>query len=91
MQSKTSNAPRRNAGAVNLVNIADQSKFAHYSLPGDISADLQDAFNFYDKNGDGWITMSHFKTLLHNFGFRRLSRKEVEDFTDKIDPGFLKK
>ena len=35
--------------------------------------------------------MSHFKTLLHNFGFRRLSRKEVEDFTDKIDQGFLKK
>ena len=81
---------RRGQGGTNLVT-ADRNKFAQYQLPGDIQADLQDAFCFYDKHNEGWISMSHFKTIMHNFGFRRLSQKEKEDFTDKIDPGFLKK
>ena len=48
----------------------DASKLAQYPLPGDIIADLQDAFNFYDKEETGYISMSHFRNILHNFGFR---------------------
>ena len=35
--------------------------------------------------------MTHFRNILHNFGFHRMSKKEIDDELKKADPEFLKK
>ena len=60
-------------------------------LPGDIIADLQDAFAFYDKDDVGYIQMTHFRNILHNFGFHSMSKKEIDDELKRADPEFLKR
>ena len=69
----------------------DNSRINSYLLPGDVLADLQDAFNFYDKENNGYISMTHFRNILHNFGFHRLSKKEIDEELKKADPEFLKR
>ena len=69
----------------------DQGRINSYPLPGDMLADLQDAFNFYDKAGDHYISMNHFRIILHNFGFRRLSKKEQDEELKRADSDFLKR
>ena len=57
---------------------------AKYPLPTDILADLVDAFQFYDKQQQGFISMVHFHNILHNFGFADRSKKETEAELTKI-------
>ena len=35
--------------------------------------------------------MTHFRNILHNFGFHRLSKKEIDEDLKKADPDFLKR
>ena len=44
---------------VNL-SVVDPAKVNQYYLPGDINAELEEAFKYYDKEDLGWITMPHF-------------------------------
>ncbi len=37
----------------------DPARINTVNLPGDVLADLQDAFSFYDKENNGYITMTH--------------------------------
>uniref|UniRef100_A0A7S3U5H6 EF-hand domain-containing protein n=1 Tax=Strombidinopsis acuminata TaxID=141414 RepID=A0A7S3U5H6_9SPIT len=53
--------------------------------------DLQDAFAFYDKEGCGYISMTHFRNILHNFGFHRLSKREIDDDLKRADSEMLKR
>ena len=69
----------------------DPARINTVNLPGDVLADLQDAFSFYDKENNGYITMTHFRNILHNFGFHRLSKKEIDEELRKHDPDFLKR
>ena len=69
----------------------DPSKASQFPLPGDVIADLQDAFAFYDKEEMGLISMAHFRNILHNFGFHRMTKKEIDDDLRRADPDFLKK
>ena len=78
---------RNNAG-MNATRI-DPSKLGQVPLPGDMLADLQDAFSFYDKEDSGYITIAHFRNILHNFGFHRMSKKEIDDELKKADSQFL--
>ncbi len=59
-----------------------------YPLPGEILSDLMDAFKFYDKDDTGYISITHFRNILHNFGFNKMSKKEIDDELRKndIDP-----
>ncbi len=52
-------------------------------------ADLQDAFAFYDKEETGYISMAHFRNILHNFGFHRMAKKEIDDELKRADSQFL--
>ena len=61
------------------------------SLPGDLVADLTDAFQFYDKTDEGYISMQHFRNILHNFSFHKLGKKETDEELKKADPDFLKR
>ena len=69
----------------------DPQRINQINLPGDVLADLQDAFAFYDKSNDGYISMTHFRNILHNFGFHRLSKKEIDEELKKHDSDFLKR
>ena len=69
----------------------DPARINTVNLPGDVLADLQDAFAFYDKENNGYITMTHFRNILHNFGFHRLSKKEIDEELKKHDSDFLKR
>ena len=64
---------RNNAG-MNATRI-DPSKLGQVPLPGDMLADLQDAFSFYDKEDSGYITIA----------FHRMSKKEIDDELKKAD------
>lgn len=54
-------------------------------LPSDISSDLQDSFKFYDKEDTGYISIPHFRNILHNFGFNKMSKKEIDDELKRND------
>ena len=60
-------------------------------LSQDIISDLQDAFQFYDKDDQKCISMVHFRNIMTNFGFHNLSPKEVNDEIRKHDPDFIKR
>ena len=49
---------------------------------------MQDAFKFYDKEDTGYISISHFRNILHNFGFNKMTKKEIDDELKRndIDP-----
>ena len=57
---------------------AESSKSQSGNLPGDLLSDLQEAFKFYDKEESGYISIPHFRNILHNFGFHRLSKREID-------------
>ena len=54
---------------VNLAKLNEPSKINHFAIPSDMESDLTDAFRYYDKEDMGYISMPHFKNILHNFGF----------------------
>ena len=70
---------------------ADTSKNYSNSLPGDLLSDLQEAFNFYDREETGLISMPHFRNILHNFGFHRLGKREIDADLIKCDQEFMKR
>ena len=69
----------------------DTSRLSSVPLPGDVLADLQDAFSFYDKEEQGYISIAHFRNILQNFGFHHMSKKEIDDELKKADSDFLKR
>ena len=84
--------PTRTApNQVAMVKIDPSRLNANHTLPGDVLADLNDAFQFYDKNQEMFISITHFRNILHNFGFHRLSKKEIDEELKKGDPDFLRK
>ena len=75
---------------VNCARYDGQKVYAH-SLPGDQVFDLTEAFNFYDKDETGYITIPNFRNILHNFGFHRLSKREIDADLIKCDGEFMKR
>ena len=68
-----------------------ESKNYTNQLPGDQIYDLTEAFVFYDKEETGFISIPHFRNILHNFGFHRLSKREIDADLIKNDPEFMKR
>ena len=62
-------------------------------LPGDMITDLRLAFAFYEKDSTnpGYISIPHFKNILHNFGFNKMGVREINDELRKSDTDFLKR
>jgi len=86
-----SKAPKKLTSAnINCARV-DPGKINNYPLPGNIIQDLQDAFAFYDKAGDGFISIAHFRNILHNFGFHSMQKKEIDEELKQADPDFLRR
>lgn len=79
--------PREETQKKSVMNCAkaDTSKNYISALPGDLLSDLQEAFNFYDREETGLISMPHFRNILHNFGFHRLGKREIDADLIKCD------
>jgi len=84
---------RRNTGSKGMPGsvggpAVPAERLAQYPVPGEILSDLQDSFAFYDKEDTGYISVTHFRNILHNFGFHRMSKKEIDDELkrNEIDP-----
>ena len=57
----------------------------------DIENELNEAFNAYDKNGKGVISVKEFKRILNTLG-DKICEEEVDEIIQKIDPknkGFI--
>ena len=75
-----------------MVAKIDPSKAAAATpLPGDMVADLTDAFDFYEKNqGLGVIAIDHFINILKNFGFHKMDKKSTDLELMKANADFPK-
>ena len=75
-------------GTVDNAPRMDPSRHQAFFLPSEIISDLQDAFKYYDKEDSGVISVTHFRNILHNFGFHRMTKKEIDDVlkSNSIDP-----
>ena len=61
-------------------------------MPPDVLYDLKQAFDLYAKDtNENYILMSHFKNILHNFGFHKMPKKDIDDELKKADPDFVKR
>ena len=77
--------------AINPAKV-DQARLGqNTTMPVDILSDLQDSFAMFDKDETGFISIQHFKNILHNFGFSRLSLKDYNDDLRRLDPEFAKR
>ena len=70
------------------IAVVDSTLAQKWTLPGDVLQDLQDAFDYYDSEQDGFIKLNHFRNILHNFGFHKLSKKEIDDELKRHDQQF---
>ena len=51
----------------------------------DIENELNEAFNAYDKNGKGVISVKEFKRILNTLG-DKICEEEVDEIRQKVDP-----
>ena len=61
------------------------------TIPGDMLNDLTEAFTFYDKDETGYISIPHLRNILHNFGFYRLTKRDIDDELRRLDAEFLRR
>ena len=53
--------------------------------------DLQECFNYYDKKDEGIISDALFRNILQNFGFHKMTPRDIEDELKRSDPEFHKR
>ena len=57
-------------------------------MSSDLVNDLQDAFEFYDHENKGYISITHFRNIMQNFGYHMHIRDANEELK-KVDSQFL--
>ena len=53
--------------------------------------DLKMAFDHYDHEGTGLISIPHFRNILHNFGFHKMQKRDVDTEISHTDKEFMKR
>ena len=82
--------PKRST-EVNLARPNNPDYETKFPLPSDTLADLQDAFNYYDKEELGYVTMPQFKNILQNFGFHNKQLKDQQEELRRTDADILRR
>ena len=72
--------------AVHVARLDSTKANVAANLPQDIKSDLDHAFQFYEKNGEGYISVDHFHNILHNFGFHKATKKDRDNDIAKACP-----
>ena len=72
--------------AANVARVTMESNKAkdNQPLPPDMQSDLRDSFEFFAK-GNFLINRSDFESIIHNFGFNRISQSEKKEELKKFD------
>lgn len=75
---------------LNFAKTNETFKPGTQGLPSEMLADLQDAFQYYDKENNGWISIAHFRNILHNFGYHKPAggKKEIDSDLERADMYF---
>ena len=58
--------------------------FKDQPLPADMLSDLRDSYEFFGK-GASHISRSDLESIIHNFGFNRITPREKETELRKVD------
>merc|ERR1712086_437696 len=76
----------------NFARINEGYKMGNAPLPSEMIADLTDAFQFYDKENMGYVSIPHFRNILHNFGYHKPAggKKEIDGDLERADFEFKK-
>ena len=82
---------RKDKSDINICKLNEPQRINSFPLPSDMESDLTDAFRFYDKEDMGYVSMPHFKNILHNFGFQNKQAKEQQEELRKNDPEIVKR
>ena len=56
------------------------------NLPPEMSADLEECFNYYCEDNESFIPEQLFKNILQNFGFHKMGPRDMEEELKKSDP-----
>ena len=78
-------AKKVNPKDLNTARLQGHLNLAANMPPDDMVSDLNDAFAFYDKDNNGWITIPHFQNILRNFGFHDKPPKDQLAELQKAD------
>ena len=75
---------------LNFAKLNENYKMGNAGLPSEMLADLTDAFNYYDKENNGYISIAHFRNILHNFGYHKPAggKKEIDSDLERADMYF---
>ena len=72
----------------NCAQVVDGAKSYVSMMSSDLVNDLQDAFDFYDSENKGFISVTLFRNLMLNFGYHSMGIREYNEEVRKLDPQF---
>lgn len=78
-----------NLGA-NVAQITDTNVKIKDQLPPDMQSDLNDSFEYFAR-GSEFISRSDFESIIHNFGFNRISQREKEQELQRYDNEYYRR
>ena len=96
MTTSSPNATQRTAKvsnnlAFNIAKVTDSTKInPKDQLPPDMQSDLRDSFEYFAR-GNSLISRSDFESIIHNFGFNRISQREKEAELLKTDSDYYRR
>ena len=87
---RTTSKMGSNLGA-NVARITDTTKVnAANQLPPDMQSDLRDSFQFFARDNH-LINRTDFESIIHNFGFNRITQRDKEAELTRMDNEFYKR
>ncbi len=79
-----------NKTAVNCAVLTEPKSYAHM-MSSDLVNDLQDAFDFYDNENKGLISITHFRNIMQNFGYHSIHIRDANEELKKVDALFIQR
>ena len=79
-----------NKTAVNCAVLTEPKSYVHM-MSSDLVNDLQDAFDFYDNENKGLISITHFRNIMQNFGYHSIHIRDANEELKKVDAQFIQR
>ena len=77
--------------AADVARVTDNTKANPKDpLPPDMQSDLRDSFEYFAR-GNNLINRSDFESIIHNFGFNRISQREKEAELQRTDCDYFRR
>ena len=77
--------------SANVARVTDSSKMSMKDqLPPDMQSDLRDSFEYFSR-GNTLISRGDFESIIHNFGFNRITQRDKDHELTRIDSDYFKR